>query len=200
MGRGTGRRGSFCDPFAAEAVKASRRPNRRLIQGGEGWLRGRSVLWHNRQYNACCQKPLSRDFENHRPASEGAWLVSIGLFGSCHKATQRSRQVKGLYAAGRPSLYLLMPAGRSGALGPKVSYGHTLSFGSRGTDGEGFHAHAAELGFSPEDCDPSNLLEVFYQSKAHRSHALLRILKRHLRQVKDGAFCYRCKGDFPAFR
>ena len=29
-----------------------------------------------------------------------------------------------------------MPAGRSGALGPKVSYGHTLSFGSRGTDGE----------------------------------------------------------------
>ena len=136
MGRGTGRRGSFCDPFAAEAVKASRRPNRRLIQGGEGWLRGRSVLWHNRQYNACCQKPLSRDFENHRPASEGAWLVSIGLFGSCHKATQRSRQVKGLCAAGRPPLYLLMPAGRSGALGPKVSCGHTLSFGSRGTDGE----------------------------------------------------------------
>ena len=136
MGRGAGRRGSFCDLFAAEAVKASRRPNRRLIQGGEGWLRGRSVLWHNRQYNACCQKPLSRDFENHRPASEGAWLVSIGLFGSCHKATQRSRQVKGLCAAGRPPLYLLMPAGRSGALGPKVSYGHTLSFGSRGTDGE----------------------------------------------------------------
>ena len=65
---------------------------------------------------------------------------------------------------------------------------------------QGFHAHAAELGFSPEDCDPSNLLEVFYQSKAHRSHALLRILKRHLHQVKDGAFCYRCKGDFPAFR
>ena len=29
-----------------------------------------------------------------------------------------------------------MPAGRSGALGPKVSYGHTLSFGSRGTYGE----------------------------------------------------------------
>lgn len=136
MGRGTGRRGSFCDPFAAEAVKASRRPNRRLIQGGEGWLRGRSVLWHNRQYNACCQKPLSRDFENHRPASEGAWLVSIGLSGSCHKATQRSRQVKGLCAAGRPPLYLLMPAGRSGTLGPKVSCGHTLSFGSRGTDGE----------------------------------------------------------------
>ena len=108
MGRGTGRRGSFCDPFAAEAVKASRRPNRRLIQGGEGWLRGRSVLWHNRQYNACCQKPLSRDFENHRPASEGAWLVSIGLSGSCHKVTQRSRQVKGLCAAGRPPLYLLM--------------------------------------------------------------------------------------------
>ena len=65
---------------------------------------------------------------------------------------------------------------------------------------QGFHAHAAELGFSPEDCDPSNLLEVFYQSKARRSQALLRILKRHLHQVKDGAFCYRCKGDFPAFR
>ena len=136
MGRGTGRRGSFCDPFAAEAVKASRRPNRRLIQGGEGWLRGRTALWRNRQYNACCQKPLSRDFENHRPASEGAWLVSIVLSGSCHKATQRSRQAKGLCAAGRPPLYLLMPAGRSGALGPKVSCGHTLSFGSRDTDGE----------------------------------------------------------------
>lgn len=99
-------------------------------------MRGSSALWRNRQYNACCQKPLSRDFENHRPASEGAWLVSIGLFGSCHKATQRSRQVKGLCAAGRPPLYLLMPAGRSGTLGPKVSCGHTLSFGSRGTDGE----------------------------------------------------------------
>ena len=99
-------------------------------------MRSRSALWRNRQYNACCQKPLSRDFENHRPASKGDWLVSIGLFGSCHTVTQRSRPVKGLYAAGRPSLYLLMPAGRSGALGPKVSYGHTLSFGSRGTDGE----------------------------------------------------------------
>ena len=79
MGRGTGRRGSFCDPFAAEAVKASRRPNRRLIQGGEGWLRGRSALWRNRQYNACCQKPLSRDFENHRPESKGAWLLDWPL-------------------------------------------------------------------------------------------------------------------------
>ena len=36
MGRGAGRRGSFCDLFAAEAVKASRRPNRRLIQGVRG--------------------------------------------------------------------------------------------------------------------------------------------------------------------
>ena len=162
------------------------------------------MLWHNRQYNACCQKPLSRDFENHRPASEGAWLVSIGLSGSCHKVTQRSRQVKGLCAAGRPPLYLLM----RGPWAQGILWTHAflrLPWHGWGNEqgtlaAQGFHAHAAELGFSPEDCDPSNLLEVFYQSKARRSHALLRILKRHLRQVKDGAFCYRCKGDFPAFR
>ena len=47
---------------------------------------------------------------------------------------------------------------------------------------------------------PQVFLKFFYLSKARRSQALLRILKRHLRQVKDGAFCYRCKGDFPAFR
>jgi len=65
---------------------------------------------------------------------------------------------------------------------------------------QGFHAHAAEFGFSPENCDAPSFPEVFYLSKAHRSQALSRTLKRHLRQVKDGAFCYRCKGDFPAFR
>lgn len=154
-------------------------------------------------------KNLSREiFENHRPASEGAWLVSIVLSGSCRKAAQRSRQVKGLCAAGRPPLYLLMPAGRSGTLGPKVSCGHTLSFAPVARMGkragtlaaQGFHAHAAEFGFSPENCDAPSFPEVFYLSKARRSQALLRILKRHLRQVKDGAFCYRCKGDFPAFR
>ncbi len=167
-------------------------------------MRSRSALWRNRQYNACCQKPLSRDFENHRPASEGAWLVSIGLSGSCHKVTQRSRQVKGLCAAGRPPLYLLM----RGPWAQGILWTHAflrLPWHGWGNEqgtlaAQGFHAHAAELGFSPEDCDPSNLLEVFYQSKARRSQALLRILKRHLRQVKDGAFCYRCKGDFPAFR
>lgn len=172
-------------------------------------MRSRSALWRNRQYNACCQKPLSRDFENHRPASKGAWLVSIGLSGSCHKVTQRSRQVKGLYAAGRPSLYLLMPAGRSGALGPKVSYGHTLSFGSRGTDGETSREPLLRKAstrmplnwdFPRRTAMPQVFLKFFYLSKARRSQALLRILKRHLHQVKDGAFCYRCKGDFPAFR
>lgn len=167
------------------------------------------MLWTTGSIMLAVKNPLSRDFENHRPASEGAWLVSIGLFGSCHKATQRSPASKGAMCGRQTALVFAHACGSLwGPLGPKVSYGHTLSFApvhgwgnEQGTlAAQGFHAHAAELGFSPEDCDPSNLLEVFYQSKARRSQALLRILKRHLRQVKDGAFCYRCKGDFPAFR
>ena len=46
-----------------------------------------------------------------------------------------------------------------------------------------------------------NVLIIFITFAAYGNNiAFLRILKRHLRQVKDGAFCYRCKGDFPAFR
>lgn len=172
-------------------------------------MRGSSALWRNRQYNACCQKPLSRDFENHRPASEGAWLVSIVLSGSCRKAAPKKPASKGAMCGRQTALVF---AHACGSLWDPWAQGilWTHAFlrlpwhgwgNEQGTlAAQGFHAHAAEFGFSPENCDAPSFPEVFYLSKARRSQALLRILKRHLRQVKDGAFCYRCKGDFPAFR
>ena len=167
-------------------------------------MRGRTALWRNRQYNACCQKPLSRDFENHRPASEGAWLVLIGLSKSCRKAAQRSRQVKGLCAAGRPPLYLLM----RGPWSQGILWTHAflrLPWHGWGNEREPLLRKAStrmplNSVFPRRTAMPQVFLKFFYLSKARRSQALLRILKRHLRQVKDGAFCYRCKGDFPAFR
>ena len=171
-------------------------------------MRGRSALWRNRQYNACCQKPLSRDFENHRPASKGAWLLDWPL--RLMPPSDPKKPASPRAMCGRQTALVFAHA--CGSLWDPWAQGilWTHAFlrlpwhgwgNEQGTlAAQGFHAHTAEFGFSPENCDAPSLPKVFYLSKARRSQALSRTLKRHLRQVKDGAFCYRCKGDFPAFR